>query len=287
MICEKPFMAGAIPFGCGKCQPCLINRRRLWQWRQYLEALCHEHNCFVTLTYDDSHLPGSKSVSPEEVQLWLKRLRAACGNVRIRYFCVGEYGDTTERPHYHASLFGVSSACVFKGREFTELVNTSWGRGFTMVAEFNEYTAQYVCGYVTKNMRHETAYSDGRHPEFARMSLKPGIGADAMNIISMSLQRGLITADQNSDVPTQLHVGRKALPLGRYLIKKLREEVGYTEEYAKSLRDEISYQRSLEMCALFQAGEFDTFRQVHARSIGSKIEQVKKRQTIFTSRRSL
>lgn len=50
-------------------------------------------------------------------------------------------------------------------------------------------SATYVAGYVTKKL---TKPGDpklgGRHPEFARMSLRPGIGAGAMYDIGKAIQ---------------------------------------------------------------------------------------------------
>ena len=42
-----------IKLPCGKCIGCRLERSRQWAVRAVLEALLHEHNCFITLTYDD------------------------------------------------------------------------------------------------------------------------------------------------------------------------------------------------------------------------------------------
>ena len=72
--------------------------------------------CFVTLTYDDEHLPREdrkvydwmidqevifKNVPVHRVrdcQLFLKRLRKDNPDVKIRYFLVSEFGPRTLRP---------------------------------------------------------------------------------------------------------------------------------------------------------------------------------------------
>jgi len=107
------------------------------------EAQLHERNSFITLTYNDESLatrrptweptvpytPPSESTVAQpndqtrtdetpahadslikrDVQLFVKRLRKdqdARGLAKIRYYLVGEYGDQTKRPHYHAAIFG-------------------------------------------------------------------------------------------------------------------------------------------------------------------------------------
>lgn len=70
---------------------CKVNRTSEWTLR-----LCHELNSwayasFVTLTYDDEHLPSDKALHKKEVQNFMKRLRKYSG-LKLRYYAVGEYG---------------------------------------------------------------------------------------------------------------------------------------------------------------------------------------------------
>lgn len=91
-------------------------------------------------------------------------------------------------------------------------------------------SAQYVSGYVVKKMTHrENPWLQGRHPEFARMSLRPGIGATAIpDVASVMLSLDLETAQ--GDVPSSLRSGKKLLPLGRYLRRLLRQQIGRDEK---------------------------------------------------------
>ena len=73
-----------------------------------LEVMEHEASCFITLTYNDENLPNPPVVSKREAQLFIKRLRKLLYPKLFRYYIVGEYGDKSNRPHYHALLFGVS-----------------------------------------------------------------------------------------------------------------------------------------------------------------------------------
>lgn len=226
MLCKDPYIINGMACPCTKCMPCRFNRRRLWTHRMMLETMKHSECCFLTLTYDDDHLPSGGTLVPRDVQLFLKRLRKAVAPLVIRYFFVGEYGDKTQRPHYHAAIFGI-------GTGFTKLVEKAWGLGHCMLGDLNLHSAQYIAGYTVKKM---TAKDDkrlnGRHPEFARMSLRPGIGALAVADIFKALQNeyGVKYLIDTGDVPRSLKVGGKNMPLGRYIRRKIREKIGIYHE---------------------------------------------------------
>lgn len=200
-----------------------------------LEANNHEKNCFVTLTYSDDNLPAGHSLAPDHVQNWLKRLRKTHEPEKLRYYLVGEYGDDTNRPHYHVALFNYPP-CRFGQSQYSKSrksccpscdnILTTWGLGQIYLGTLETHSAQYVCGYVTKKM---TAKDDprleGRHPEFCRMSLRPGIGANALHEIASTLMQFNLDTSQ-ADVPSVLRHGSRELPLGRYLRRKLRTLIG-------------------------------------------------------------
>lgn len=94
-----------------------------------------------------------------------------------------------------------------------------------MVGRLEAKSASYIAGYTTKKM---TQRSDirlgGRYPEFARMSLRPGIGANAMHNVASEMMRYQL--EEKGDVPTALRYGAKYMPLGKYLRRNLRLMVG-------------------------------------------------------------
>lgn len=302
MLCRKPFMRGTVPFGCGQCLPCRINRRRQWMWRQFLESLCHEENCFVTLTYSNEYLPKGGGLEPRDLQLWLKRIRWELSPLRIRYFAVGEYGDETWRPHYHLSVFGVSAYTVVPRPQgattFADLAYQAWGkcdRRFFRVDEFNETTAQYVCGYVTKKLtRRDDVRLEGRHPEFARMSRNPGIGSNAMRIVAASLaasDQGQYHVDAGGDVPAELRIGKRKVPLGRFLLQRLRKAYGFTDEYIEFLKARGTYEASVEMSTVLQAAldasPLASPKTAYLQEAIQKIRNVENRAAIRKQRRSI
>lgn len=142
----------------------------------------HASNCFVTLTYDDAHLPELGSLDRTAVPLFMKRLRKAIAPERVRYFQCGEYGDIGGRPHYHLLLFGYDFPDRLQSRESawrSEQLEKLWPAGRSEIGELTFESAAYVARYVMKKVRgHDSDwYYQGREPEFASMSRNPGIGA--------------------------------------------------------------------------------------------------------------
>jgi len=97
--------------------------------------------------------------------------------------------------------------------------------GNTYNGQLEPHSAAYIAGYVTKKMtRTDDVRLGNRHPEFARMSLRPGIGAEAMHEVGSVV----LTYEEafSEDSPTALRHGKTVLPLGRYLTRRLRAITG-------------------------------------------------------------
>ena len=80
-----------------------VSQSRYLAVRCMHEASMHMFNSFVTLTYDDNHLPEYNSLNYKHFQDFMKRLRKS--NNGVRFYMCGEYGEDFSRPHYHALLF--------------------------------------------------------------------------------------------------------------------------------------------------------------------------------------
>lgn len=248
-MCKKPFRVGVAEYGCGQCMPCRINRRRIWTLRLMLEAAqCRAQ--FVTLTYRDEFLPGE--LVPSHLTLYLKRLRFRIAPRKLRYYAVGEYGERRGRPHFHLVIYGdVSGEEIaecwgsnavevfdFERRYVAERVFMA-GLGRVHIGELSVESAGYVASYTLKGMtKADDKRLGGRHPEFARMSLKPGIGAFAAPVIGAKLtsKEGVKYVASEHSVPPGLRVDGKVLPMGRYVRAKVGEEIGVVKQ--KYLRGE-------------------------------------------------
>lgn len=185
---------------CGKCVGCRLERSRVWAVRCVHESKMHRENCFITLTYDNDHLPASGSLSVSTLQLFMKRFRMWAFRkygVLIRHYACGEYGDLNKRPHYHAIIFGFDfrDKLLYSTSPAGDSIFSSadldgvWGLGSTKVGDVNFRTAAYVARYCMKKVDgkqrdagHYVVYDmngelHDRVPEFAIMSRRPGIAA--------------------------------------------------------------------------------------------------------------
>jgi hypothetical protein len=187
---------------CGQCIGCRLERSRQWAVRCMLEASCYDENCFLTLTYDDDHLPDDRSLHVEHFQLFMKRLRKKFGS-GIRFFHCGEYGDQFSRPHYHALIFNFDfpDKQPFKKNHDGSILYTSqlladlWSYGHVLIGALTFESAAYVARYCTKKITGKAAKAvddDGLlpyeqldtltgevlslRPEYVTMSRRPGIG---------------------------------------------------------------------------------------------------------------
>jgi len=118
----------------------------------------------------------------------------------------GEYGESFDRPHFHACIFGLDfeDKKVFKRTSIGSTLYTSkileelWPFGYSSIGDVNFESAAYVARYIMKKQtgkarldekgnlidpeQHyqycdlETGELIYRTPEFNKMSLKPGIG---------------------------------------------------------------------------------------------------------------
>lgn len=193
------FSGVSIPIPCGQCVGCRLEKSRQWAMRCLHEKRLHKDNCFVTLTYNNDHLPTAGTLVKRDLQLFMKRLRNELGS-GIRFYACGEYGELNLRPHYHAILFNVT----FKDRKYyattkggfrldtSVTLNRIWSDdrgpiGFATIGEVNFETAAYVARYVMKKVtgpnahkKYDVVDADGvitaRIPEFTVMSRRPGVG---------------------------------------------------------------------------------------------------------------
>jgi len=144
---------------CGKCVGCRLERSRQWAVRCMHEAQLHDRNCFITLTYDEAHVPAGFSLRYRDFQLFMKKLRKFAGHP-VRFFMCGEYGGEHSRPHFHACLFGFDfpdkvqfkrvggGAVIYRSSVLERL----WLQGFSTIGAVTFESAAYVARYVMKKL---------------------------------------------------------------------------------------------------------------------------------------
>lgn len=216
---------GTVRLPCGKCKGCITDRAHAWGVRVTHEAAEHSQNVFVTLTYDDKHLPYGGSLYRRDVQLFLKKLRKYAGKRRIRYFGCGEYGERTYRPHYHLCLFNAE----FKDRvrydldhDTSDTLSELWTQGSHKVADLTVRRCYYTAGYAAKKLGRRgddydvVDFDTGevlveREKEFVMCSLRPAIGQKWFDRYQSDLKLGHL-----------VHDGKK-VPIPRFYLKKFEK----------------------------------------------------------------
>ena len=182
---SKAILDMELKIPCGKCMGCRISKSVQWALRCVHEAKFHDSNCFITLTYDDDHVPEGGTLVKKHFQDFMKRFRKAISPVKVRYYMCGEYGEQLGRPHYHALIFGYDfpDKIEFKYRKnsilyVSEQLQNLWPFGFVTVGSVTYETAAYCAKYATKKVFGDESadWYQGRVPEYSTMSLKPGIG---------------------------------------------------------------------------------------------------------------
>lgn len=152
---------------CGKCAFCIKKNIDAWCLRLQHEMEVSSSAFFITLTYDEQHLPAGEELSKRDLQLFIKRLRKI--NPGIRYFAIGEYGSQKGRPHYHAVIFNLINL---------DLITSSW-------TDNNGHPIGHIVGdrATLGRIRYMVEYmalpqvTNGKTPAFRVMSRRPGIGS--------------------------------------------------------------------------------------------------------------
>lgn len=168
---------------CRKCLGCQIDYSRDWANRMIIELQDNPKAIFLTLTYNNDHLPmtdeGYSTLCKRDVQLFFKRLRRHFDGVRIRYYLAGEYGTRTFRPHYHAIVYGIGLSdfsdleyrgCNERKDPFysSRVMSDIWSNGFILMSDVTWKTCAYVARYVLKKQGKSSDFhvSRGSVPEF-------------------------------------------------------------------------------------------------------------------------
>ena len=151
---------------------------------------------FLTLTYDDHNLPEDGSLDPNDHTEFVNKLRTRLwrkkGKPNFRYYMCGEYGEQLQRPHFHYLIFGYDFPDkyhfkTFRGQKYyrSPELEKIWTYGHALIGHVTVESAAYTARYVMKKQTGDQAAQhyvneDGvvLHPEFSRMSLKPGIGSE-------------------------------------------------------------------------------------------------------------
>lgn len=232
---------------CGQCIGCRLDYSRRWADRMMLELETTDEKraIFLTLTYDEEHLPiivYDENGKPEvctlkkrDFQLFMKNFRKKVAERfgrRIRFYCSGEYGEKNGRSHYHCIVFGIclddfndEEKSIIGRNEFkqpiydVDWIHNIWDNGYIAVAECSYETCAYVARYVTKKVTGKAAedhYKFGQEREWSLMSRKPGIGRRYLDEHPDCLdEQTIVIQDSN---------GAKRISVPKYFLMQLKKE---------------------------------------------------------------
>lgn len=244
-LCKNPMFlkqaGGIVP--CGQCFTCRLNKARFWTFRLMMEARLHEKTFWTTLTYDRVFLPfeyvdrntgqifenSTGTLSPRDIELFLKRVRKYLPPRTFKFFVVGEYGDRSLRPHYHLCIFGYGEEILpILRKAWTDPVS-SYPLGFIddrSAGPINTQNARYTVGYTLKKLtKIDDVRLEGRYPEFFRSS--KGIGLDFAKrfAVSINTPSGLAHMLATGDIPRVVRYDGRNWPLDRYMREKVIDEL--------------------------------------------------------------
>lgn len=237
-MCKHPIQLGYNTVPCGQCKECRIRYATSWAVRCVLESQKYKENVFLTLTFNDEHLPFSRSLDKKTLQKFLKRFRKQVYPVKIRFFASGEYGKHEgKRPHYHLLIFGIGvKNPVFENLRWDYKHQGFWcdckawkdergdsiGNCFigTVTIQSAYYVAKYSVKKLTGQLGKEYYEQRGVIPEFSLSSRRPGIGL------------GYLESQQDTILKKNyIGINGSKYPIPRYFHKKLKETLSFYELY--------------------------------------------------------
>ena len=246
---------------------CRINYTSAWKLRLLYELSEWDFASFVTLTYDEDHVPADFSLHKKDPVGFFKRLRsylAYNSDREIKYYCCGEYGEKKDtsrpdknhgRPHYHAIIFGMNP---FDEND-RKLILEAWqhrsedwqfdrNRGKLNEYGIGEKSAiqnvtpmdiEYVTGYVQKKLSGDLAAKNYGNdlPPFAIMSKGLGLEFALSNAHRLRTNGFTYLSGHKISLPRyyrdklEIEVDYENIP--KKTLERFEEEQGYLERLFK------------------------------------------------------
>ena len=222
------YLKDPVTIPCGKCVACRLAKSKEWTTRICLESKCFKYTYFLTLTYDDYHLPPGEELSRKDLRNFIKRLRKY---ITFRYFACGEYGalEKTNRPHYHIIIMTDEKLDLRPAPKpnsfYNRYLDRTWTFGLYELSFANETTIAYTAGYVFKKQLDLDKDNHIQKP-FISSSDKPGFG-----------YQYLLNHEESILRTKKVYVNGKAKNVFRFIWKKLAEKMDI-----EPIKDELMIQ---------------------------------------------
>jgi len=264
---------------CGKCADCIDRIKSELIFRMENEKRMSKTAFFVTLTYDNEHVPydkwGNKILVKEHLKGFFKRLRI--NHVRnkkvlremfwyglnprvdkISYLGCGEYGSRG-RPHYHAIIFNVSK----------ELIDKSWGMGIVDCQEAGEGSIAYVVKYLEKKKGERG--SNWKVPKEFRVN-SGRLGMEYINRMKVWHRLNPETM--------YCHNGKYLVPMSRYYREKIWIDEDERSEQTKVLLESVEQKRREDIRRLGSIGAYNDAESERKRVKNIMFDKKKRKQSI-------
>lgn len=227
---------------CGQCLNCRINDIRAWYVRSHFEIkkLERPFQYFLTLTYDEEHLPDDKLCNKIDIKKFLNNLNTSFG-LSMRYYCTADYGSINNRAHYHAIILSTK-----KIRQ--NQCERIWKKGFVYLKKLNKENMKYTLRYTVK----KRPLVEGRDKGFFRLVSK-GWGDNVKDYYT-GQEYFIIDGRKYGICPyLKLKLGIDKEPIKTYLnnesyilhCKERTEVVPSFNDFVKQQQDLINYRRRL------------------------------------------
>lgn len=154
---------------CGQCYSCFKTWQSSWRVRllnhwKYLSPQERHRSVFVTFTFSDKYIKKANKDTASFVKhfrdAFRKKYKRSC-----TFWMVREYGEDTNRLHYHGILFD------FPGNRFD--LSSLWPFGHTNIKSVTTKRVSYITKYATKGMKGKIFYDKSEKP---KIYCSPGIG---------------------------------------------------------------------------------------------------------------
>ena len=146
-----------IEVSCGKCLNCLENKKKEKAIRLVHEMNNYKFKTFITITMDEIRATRNKAgmteVSKKDLKSYIRKLQyydkeylKISNEKRMKYVACAEYGELTERAHYHLVILH-NTFLQFK-------MKSCWKRGHVRIEAIKDVRAlYYTVGYTDKKQQ--------------------------------------------------------------------------------------------------------------------------------------
>lgn len=168
---------------CGQCLECKLSLAKQWTLRLQKEFEVSKSCIFLTLTYSDKYLNFGRNFK-KDIQNFFHYLRDYLNHIykiKIKFYCVFEYGEESLRPHFHAIIYDYPYEFLEQVNEVdyrSVLIDKYWIFGFnTIQKEPNTKQLRYVAGYVQKKLKNDLEFYKSKGLEVPFMICSRGLGS--------------------------------------------------------------------------------------------------------------